>query len=251
MSKLYLQEKTHIIGMHPNRRNCARVIVNYARAIAESDTQHPFRNIGVWELVGMTGRWAQTLGLYEFENGWSDMTDMIVHTMKTPSAELASTYDAIESYRSGGDDEILTPLEGSPDLAAIDRLDTDAPLLVHDVMQVDPGRENDYGALVMAELKPICDAYDRRLIGLFRGALTDGLVIAYWATSLGAYARMQASSEWRQWNRHAIGNRRSWRQELWTATPGSRFSDSTFDYGERDIRQTDEPVGIIRDGLPD
>ena len=250
MAKLYLQEKTHIIGMHPNRRKCARVIVNYARAIAASGESHPFRNVGVWELVGMTGRWAQVIGLYEFERGWEDMTDMIVQTMKAPSAELSTTYNAIEAYRSGGDDEILAPLEGSPDLAAIERMDAEAPLMVHDVVTVDPGQEDRYGAMLVGDLRPIADAHDRRLIGLFRGALTDGLVIAYWATTLPAYARMQASADWRQWNERAIAHRRSWRQELWTATPGSRFGAS-FDYGEQDIRHTDTPVALIHDGLAD
>jgi len=58
MMRLYLQEKTHIIGMHPNRRLFARAIVDYACKINAYAQPNPWRNVGIWEFVGMTGSWS-------------------------------------------------------------------------------------------------------------------------------------------------------------------------------------------------
>lgn len=235
MPKLFFQEKTKIIGMHPNRRNCARVIVDYLNAERDSEDR-PKRDIGVWELVGLTGKWAQVIGVYEFVDNWNGFNAFTKQIMRSPPPELASTYAAIESFRSGGDNELLEALEGSPDDDAIEAMTTDAPLLVHDTFQVEPGAEQGYGEALLQELKPIADGHDQRLIGLYRGALSDGLVIAMWATSLDRYAALQRAGEARAWHAHAAGTRHAWRQELWTAAPGSRFADPSMDYGDADIR---------------
>jgi hypothetical protein len=232
---LYLQEKTRIIGMHPNRRLFAKSLVDYVLADASRESS-PLRNIGIWEFVGMTGSWSQVLGLYEFPDGWNHLTEMIGQTMKAPPPELAATYAAVQNLRSGGEDEILAPLPGCPSRADLIATGTGGALLVHDDVRVDPGREDDYAATLMADFAPIAQAHAHRLIGLYRGALTDGLMIAYWATSFDGYRALMASPATRQWHNHARAERLAWRQELWTAAPRSRFSDASVDYGDRDIR---------------
>jgi heme-degrading monooxygenase HmoA len=236
MTLLYLQEKTHIIGMHPNRRLFARAIVDYACKINAYERPKPWRNVGVWEFVGMTGPWSQVLGLYECTDGWDTLTAMIAQTMKTPSAELAATYAAVQNLRSGGYDEILAPLPGSPTYEQLKANNVGGSLLVMDEMRVEPGSEEKYSEALMNDWLPAANAGGHNLVGLFRGALTDGLVLSYWATSLDHYKALMKSSAPETWHRSARRMRRSWRQELWTAAPRSVFSDPEFDYGEKDIR---------------
>ena len=232
---LYLQEKTHIIGMHPNRRLFSRSIVQYAATLNRPDAPSAMRNMGVWEFVGMTGEWAKVLGLYEFPNGWTSFTDMIGQTMRDPAPELAATYRAVEERRTGGSDEILESLDGSPTYADL-KPGPGGALLVIDEARVEPGREGRYGEALMRDAVPLAAANGRRLIGLYKGALTEGLVAAYWATSLEAYARFSASPQMEDWRQIGRGSRRGWRQELWTAAPGTVLADASVDYGERDIR---------------
>lgn len=233
---LYLQEKTSIIGMHPNRRLFARSIAEYAKALNNPDVESDMRNMGVWEFVGMTGEWAKVLGLHEFPKGWTSFTGMIAQTMRTPAPELAATYRAVEERRTGGSDEILESLDGSPTYADLTS-EPGGALLVIDEARVEPGEEGRYGAEIMREALPLAQANGRRLVGLYKGALTEGLVITYWATSLEAYAAFSASPLMDDWRRIGRSSRIDWRQELWTATPGTKLADASVDYGDRDIRE--------------
>jgi hypothetical protein len=237
MTKLYLQEQTRIIGMHPNRRLFARAIVRYATALNAHAQPRPWRNVGIWELVGMTGSWAQVLGLYEFSDGWRTLGEMIRQTMQSPAAELAETYRAVESLRSGGSDELLLPLEGCPTYDELCSRGAMGPLLIVERVEVEPGHEAHYGQRLLTEWLPRASEYGHRLLGLYRGALAEGWVLSYWATDLARFSALRQSGAAQCWLDGARPDRRGWRQELWTAAPGSRYADPAFDYGERDIRE--------------
>jgi len=161
---------------------------------------------------------------------------MIAQTMKAPSAELAATYAAVQNLRSGGCDEILAPLAGCPTYDDLRGSTARGSLLVMDEMRVEPGAEDHYGEVLINDWLPVATAGDHHLVGLYRGALTDGLVLCYWATQLDQYKALMKSGAPAAWHRSARRLRRSWRQELWTAAPRSVFSDPDFDYGETDIR---------------
>ena len=236
MGRIYLQEKTHIVGMHPNRRLFAKEIVDYCLKINNYEKPDPWRNLGIWEFVGMTGRWSQVMGVYECPDGWNTLSAMIVQTQKQPSAELAATYRAVNGLRSGGCDEILESLDGCPSYEDLKGQQPDRSLLVVDQAQVQPGKEEDYGEAVLREWLPIMEDHGHQLAGHYKGALTDGMVITYWATSVDNYARLKNTGLEMTWRKKAIPMRRTWRQELWTAAPRSVFSDPNFDYGDTDIR---------------
>lgn len=236
MGRIYLQEKTHIIGMHPNRRLFARAIVDYCLTLNGYEKPNPWRNLGIWEFVGMTGRWSQVLGLYECSDGWDTLAAMIVQTQKSPSAELAETYRVVNSLRSGGSDDILEALDGCPAYEDLKGEQSGRSLLVMDQVRVEPGTEDAYGERVLRDCAPMMRDNGLQLAGHFKGALTDGLVITYWATNVDDYARLKKSGAEAAWRKSAIPHRQSWRQELWTAAPRSVFSDPDFDYGESDIR---------------
>jgi hypothetical protein len=71
---LYMQGKTNIIGMHPNRGNFAAELVKRARKAGDDGN---IRTIGVWEFVGLTGEWSRVLALYEYADGWTDVCQQI------------------------------------------------------------------------------------------------------------------------------------------------------------------------------
>lgn len=214
--KLYLQEKTRIIGMHPNRGLFSKAMANYSRTLNDPEKSAPMRNLGIWELVGMTGEWATVLGLYEFCEGWDSFTEMTAQIMRVPPPELAAIYRTAEERRSGGSDEILEALEGSPTYADLLK-QPGGNLLVVDEIRVKPGDESRYGEAVLDRMQPLAIEAGRRLIGLYKGALTDGLVLSYWATTLEQYAKFNGSHLFDEWRRAGRDRRLSWRQELWTA----------------------------------
>lgn len=214
---LYLQEKTNIIGMHPNRGLFSKAMAAYAGSINNSSKPGPMRNLGIWEFVGVTGEWARVLGLYEFSDGWTSVTEVTEQIMRSPPDELAATYRLAEERRSGGHDEILQSLDGSPTYADIAEAGALAPLLIVDEARVEPGREEQYGEALLSAASPIAADADRRLIGLYKGALTDGLVLSYWVTSLEAYGLFNGSGRLKEWRAVGSDLRLSWREELWTA----------------------------------
>jgi hypothetical protein len=221
---LYLEAKTQIIGMHPNRGRFAQTL---ARRAPDLDREGSFHNIGVWEFVGLTGAWSRVLALYEMTEAWSTVGDLIRQTMQSPTPELAGVYAVADSMRSGGVDEVMEPLPGSPSLTELTSSGVLGPLLVADETLVARGEEEAYAERLMADWAPVAAGHHHRLVGLYRRTLSDGPVVAYWATDVDAYRRLMESGRVRQWQDDPRNRRRvSWRQELWTATPGSRFATS-------------------------
>jgi hypothetical protein len=123
---LYMQGKTSIIGMHPNRGNFAAELVSRSQRAGDDAS---IRTIGVWEFVGLTGRWSRVLSLYEYAGGWADVGGQIRQIMQQPSPELAEIYRMADSMRSGGVDDLLEPLPGCPTLDDL-RAGGHGPLLV-------------------------------------------------------------------------------------------------------------------------
>jgi hypothetical protein len=217
---LYLQAKTNIIGMHPNRGRFAAELVRRAQAVGDDAR---FRTIGVWEFVGLTGEWSRVLALYEFTDGWAGVTDQIRATMQAPPPELAEIYRVADTMRSGGVDDILEPLPGSPDWTSMTEPDR-GPLLVSEEITVPPGNETEYAAYALACFEAAAREHGWRLLGAFRHALTDNRVVMHWTATLDGYRSLMSSGALRQWHGRGRALHVTWQQELWTAAAGSRFA---------------------------
>jgi hypothetical protein len=214
---LYLQARTDIIGMHPNRGRFSQELVKRAESL---DVAGSFANVGVWEFVGLTGRWSRVLAMYELREDWMTVTDQIAQIMRTPPPELAQLYQVADTMRSGGIDDILEPLPGCPSVIAADA----GPLLVHDELEVASGTEEAYAERLMSDWVPITQAHGHELLGIYRNALADGQVTVQWATDLSGYRSLAGTAAMKTWHRDDRARRSGWRQELWTAAPGSKFS---------------------------
>lgn len=217
---LYLQGKTQIIGMHPNRGNFAAELVRRAdRAGDDAD----IRTIGVWEFVGLTGAWSRVLALYEYQRGWPGVCDQIRQIMREPPPELADLYRVADSMRSGGVDDLLEALPGCPTLAELDGV-PHGPLLVSELVEVPVGGEQLYADELLTSFGPIADKHGLRLVGLYRHALTDTQVFSHWSADLTAYESLMSAGAVRSWHAKHRELHTTWRQELWTAARGSRFA---------------------------
>ena len=217
---LYLQGKTSIIGMHPNRGNFAAELVRRAQR-AGDDTN--VRTIGVWEIGGLTGEWSRVLALYEYADGWADICRQIRQIMQQPSPDLAEIYRVADSMRSGGVDDLLESLPGCPTLDDL-RGTEHGPLLVAETARVPAGCEDAYAAELRKSFGPVASRHGLRLFGLYRHALTDDLVISYWSADLAAYRSLMASGDARRWHAGHRDLHTSWRHELWAAAKDSRFA---------------------------
>lgn len=217
---LYMQGKTSIIGMHPNRGNFAAELVKRAQRAGDEAS---IRTIGVWEFVGLTGRWSRVLALYEYGDGWADACRQIRQIMQQPSPELAEIYRVADSMRSGGVDDLLEPLPGCPTLDDL-RAAEHGPLLVAETARVPAGGEDAYAAGLRASFGPVAARHGLRLLGLYRHALTDSRVFGYWSADLAGYQSFMASGDARRWHATQRGLITSWRHELWSAARDSRFA---------------------------
>jgi len=217
---LYMQGKTNIIGMHPNRGNFAAELVRRAQRAGDDAS---IQTIGVWEFVGLTGRWSRVLALYEYGNDWADACQQIRQIMQQPSPELADLYRVADSMRSGGVDDLLEALPGCPTLDDL-RESEHGPLLVAETARVPTGGEEAYAAELRGSFGPGASRHGLRLFGLYRHALTDDLVFSYWSADLASYESFMASGDARRWHAGHRDLHASWRHELWAAAKGSRFA---------------------------
>jgi hypothetical protein len=217
---LYMQGKTNIIGMHPNRGNFAAELVKRARKVGDDAN---VRTIGVWEFVGLTGEWSRVLALYEYAGGWTDVCQQIRQIMQQPSPDLAEVYRVADSMRSGGVDDLLESLSGCPALDDL-REAGHGPVLVAETARVPAGGEEAYAAELHNSFGPVASRHGLRLFGLYRHALTDDHVMSYWSADLASYRSFMASGDGRRWHAEHRDLHTSWRQELWTAAKNSRFA---------------------------
>jgi hypothetical protein len=218
---LYLQAKTQSIGMHPNRGKFAAELTKRGRIAGD---QGSLRTIGVWEFVGLTGEWSRVLTLYEFGDGWADVCEQVRQSMQAPAPELEAIYRVADTMRSGGVDDILEALPGTPTLAEIRAKPGHGPVLVSEEVTVPPGGENAYTAEFMRSFGPVAAHHGLRLIGVYRHALTDVRVVAHWSADLDGYRSLMASGELRRWHLDNRSLHAAWRQELWTAAADSPFA---------------------------
>lgn len=223
VEKLYLTERQDIIGPHGNRSRFAEILVRYG-ATQAARTGHPFQQLGVWILVGMTGRWQRTLALWEWENGWDGFSDMIVSTMIEPPPALADVYGGVDRLRSGGECYVLSPGPRCPTLGDLVRRGIRGSLLSYERADVHPGAEAEYLEAVESEWAPVCAEHGYVAVGQYVAAKVDGVVFTAWTGERSAHSALARSDGARRWRALRRQWCRGWQEELWIAAPGSRLA---------------------------
>ena len=221
--KLYLTERQDIIGAHANRVRFADLLVKYGQAQPPDSS---WQQIGVWVLIGMTGRWQKTLALWEWADGWDGFSRAIEEQMMHAPADLAGLYKTIEGLRSGGECYVMKPGPGSPTAADLLRDGISGSLLSYETVHVRPGAEVEYLAAVASIFKPIAEKHGYKHIGSYSAAKIDGTVFTAWALERADHVALMRSPQFESWQQEARQLRTAWQEELWISAAGSKAAGS-------------------------
>ena len=221
--KLYLQERIDIMGAHENRARFAEVLVQLGQAQPEGA---PWQQIGVWILIGMTGRWQRTLGLWEWADGWEGFSAAVESQMIRPEPALAHTYENVEGLRSGGECFLMNPGSGCPTRADLVKLGVKGSLLIYERATVAPGSEEEFCEAVRSQFAPVAEGHGYRLVGNYTAAMVDGLVFTLWTCERHQHTALARSAEAVEWRSARQKWTTSWQQELWVAAAGSPLAGS-------------------------
>lgn len=214
----------YILPRKENREDVGRALARLGSARGDEDH---FRQIGAWLLVGMTSgmaaAWPCALALWEMQNGWDSFREMVDRTMHSPDSDLVWIYDAMMNIRTGGHTIILEPVPGSPTfeqaIASPDR----GNLMLLEEARVASGREHAYLEELLAHTESQRQAHGMILVGLYTDAFATGYTNAIWRTENAGFAAYRSEGFSPQWLSVRAETALTWRQELWTAAPESRF----------------------------
>ncbi len=223
MPRVYIHEIVDIIG-HRRADYMAHMTERWGPVGRAERSQ---LCVGVWAVVGSTGRWPQVVNLWEYE-GWDALahnfdTELVGSGLQDP--ELSTWWAEAADMRSGGNDRILVAVDGSP---SIDELIADGPLApacyAHEVIHTVPGAAFEVASELMNGGRPLYHDAGFSLVGVYRRAMAhDDEVIAIWSVrSWDAWARFEADEEgpvhrWRRRRQFVV----SWDRTLLADAPAS------------------------------
>ncbi|MCU1460477.1 MAG: hypothetical protein JWO37_552 [Acidimicrobiales bacterium] len=179
--KVYIHEFIDIIG-----QNRAKYMEHMTAGWGE--TARVERNMlcaGVWGTVGSTGRWPETVNLWELD-GWPGLADNFGYEVKHPGMQdpaLAAWWAKAAPLRRGGIDRILRPAPYSPTIEGVIEAGlVGAEVYMHEVVRLVPGTVHRYLDLLEQEFLPIAKGVGLQLFGAYRNAMINGSeAIVIWA----------------------------------------------------------------------
>ncbi len=207
-TKVYIHELIDIIG-HNRARYMHHMTANWCPVAREERNQLCF---GVWGTVGSTGRWPETVNMWELD-GWDGLVGNFAHELvgsghQDPS--LAEWWAVAADLRRGGVDRIVVPEPWTRSIEELTAAGVRGEVYTHDLVTLPPGRSPDYLALVEAQGVEAMARLGIELVGAFRVAMVnDSEAIVIWAIpNLGEWAELE-----RAWVDRGIGVD-SWKKEL-------------------------------------
>jgi hypothetical protein len=178
--KLYIHEYIDIIGQN-RAKYMHHMTANWSPIGQEERAQLCY---GVWGVVGSTGRWPETVNMWEHD-GWAGMAESFGFETgpKTMQDEkLAKWWAAAAGLRRGGVDRLLVP---KPWTRTIEELCADGvrgEVYAHEEVQVPPGQAGDWLERVRADAAPLFERFGWELVGAWETAMTnDSECFLLWA----------------------------------------------------------------------
>ena len=167
-----------------------RIITDH---INTPDAPPGVRCIANWVTIWATGRWPETVGLWEFSD-WDhyakgfDDDPLYKRIDGLTNQEGTSYYD----WRSGGFDRTLVPANFTPTYADIVAGEIHAPLVLQEIVKVQPGKAPEY----LDRLSDVAGATKGgglSLFGAYRTTLRNNSeILNFWAfESMEAYIRSE------------------------------------------------------------
>jgi hypothetical protein len=223
-TKVYIHELIDIIG-HNRARYMHHMTANWCPVARAERNQLCF---GVWGTVGSTGRWPETVNMWELD-GWDGLVGNFAHELvgaghQDPS--LAEWWAIAAELRRGGIDRIVVP---EPWTRSIEQLTADGvrgEVYAHDLVRLPPGRAPEYLALIEDRGVEAMRGLGIDLVGAFRVAMVnDSEAIVIWAIpSLAVWAELErgwaaAGGEVENWKRELVAMGADWRRTLMVDAP--------------------------------
>lgn len=180
MSRVYIHEFVDITGHH--RAEYLRHVTRRWAPVGRAQRRQ--RCVGVWAVVGSTGRWPQVVNLWEYAS-WDDLAHNFAVELTgagLQDPELEAWWAEAATYRSGGRDRILVAPEWSPTIEALCREDRPARAgYAHEWIRTRPGGAEALLDAVRGALEVEAEA-GLELIGAYRRVMVaDDEVILIWS----------------------------------------------------------------------
>jgi hypothetical protein len=178
--KVYIHEFIDIIG-HNRARYMHHMTANW---VPVGRAERNMSCFGVWGTVGSTGRWPETVNMWELD-GWDGLAANFGHELVGGGLQdeaLAAWWAVAADLRRGGVDRILVPEHWSPTIAELTAAGVKGVTYAHELVTAPIGTIrrfldalDEVGREAVEELGLTC-------VGAFRTAMTnDHEAIVLWA----------------------------------------------------------------------
>jgi hypothetical protein len=139
---------------------------------------------GVWATVGSTGRWPETVNMWELE-GWDGLAKNFAHEFgggRTQDPSLAEWWAVASELRAGGVDRIVVPEPWSPTIEALTAAGPSGfDAYAHEVITTPPGNARALLDALGSRGRVAIEEYGARAIGAFHVAMrNDSEAIVLW-----------------------------------------------------------------------
>jgi hypothetical protein len=203
--KLYIHEFIDIIG-HNRAHYMHHMLANWSPEGQEQRNQLCY---GVWAVLGSTGRWPETVNIWEHD-GWDGLAASFAVETVGPGAQdpaLEKWWAKAAELRRGGVDRILEPAPWTRTITELCAAGVTGECYVHELVRVRAGAARDFLDEVRDRYVPIAAANAWELAGAWRTAMAnDDECILIWAIP-----------KWSQWAAFEQAHQRESEVQAWRA----------------------------------
>jgi hypothetical protein len=225
--KVYIHELIDIIG-HNRARYMHHMTANWCPVARVERNQ---LCLGVWGTVGSTGRWPETVNMWELD-GWDGLVANFGHELGHASQQdpsLAEWWAVAAGLRRGGIDRIVVPEPWTRSVDELVAAGVRGELYAHELVTVPAGTAPDLLAAVGDTAVAAHAELGLELVGAYRVAMVNDsecLVIwaipdwATWATVEQAWlAAAQGDGPLAGWRQATLELGADWRRSLMVDAP--------------------------------
>ena len=176
--------------------------------------------MGTWKVIGSTNRWPRVVNLWEMD-GWQHWAAALERQFlpEKVDRDLAPWWAKATQWRSGGFDRILEPASYSPTRDQLRARQLRAWVCAHTIVQLQPGRRDEYLAAVDGHLRPTLEQRGLTLFGSWAVPMrSDEAVVIFAAPDFRAlcavYDAAKGDAELAAWEQ-SVASLRLAQETMW------------------------------------
>lgn len=169
--KIYLHEYIDIIGQN-RAKYMHHMTANWNPVGMEERNQ---LCAGLWGTVGSTGRWPETVNLWELD-GFDGIAASFAHETGTPThqdAKLAKWWAEAANFRRGGFDRLMLPAPWCRTVTELCEQGVTGETYVHETIEVEAWTAVDFLSSVLDIAVPAFATFGIEVTGAYRTAMRD------------------------------------------------------------------------------